>query len=128
MWARLSAAKLPRAARSAWAVSSRHRARDKNCVPIGTVRRAPVFSGAKRRASLRSSSMCKLPCPHRSRAASPEPRCRSVAFGVVSSVLAGATVAVEIKAEPDPAAPLFVESSEPPRASLFLSVRPAIPL
>jgi hypothetical protein len=32
----------PRPYWSAWAVSSRHRARDKNCVPTGTVRRAPV--------------------------------------------------------------------------------------
>jgi hypothetical protein len=86
--------------------------------PLSEDAAMPFFSGAGRRTSLRSSSMCKSSRPHRSRAASPEPRCRSVAFAVVSSVLAGATVTVKIKAEPDPAAPLFVNSSEPPRASL----------
>jgi hypothetical protein len=83
--------------------------------PLSEDAAMPFFSGAGRRTSLRSSSMCKSSRPHRSRAASPEPRCRSVAFTVISCVLAGATITVEIEAEP--AAPLFIGSSEPPRAS-----------
>jgi hypothetical protein len=90
--------------------------------PLSEAARMSFFSGARRRASLRSSSGCKSPRPHRSRAASPEPRCRSVVFTVISSVLAGATITIEIEAEP--AAPLFIESSEPPRASLSRSSFP----